>query len=83
MRETAAQVTAQLADKPVLILCGQFDPVRLVGGISRYQRLFRNSAVSIVPRERHFPILAEGHQVATLLTRWMHGIGWPAQARAR
>lgn len=76
MHHTAAQVSARLADKPVLLLFGQFDPVRVVGGVSRFKKLFRNSTVAIIARERHFPILAAGDEVAVALGSWMRAIGW-------
>jgi haloalkane dehalogenase len=75
MRRTAAQVSEHLAAKPVLLLFGQFDPVRFVGGVSRFRKMFPNSTVAIVPRERHFPILAAGEEVATVLATWMQAIG--------
>jgi pimeloyl-ACP methyl ester carboxylesterase len=76
MRETAAQVAERLCDRPVLLIVGQFDPVRLVGSVSRYKKLFRGAIVNIIPWERHFPILGAGEQVAQALESWMRGIGW-------
>jgi haloalkane dehalogenase len=75
MRETATRVSERLAEKPVLLLFGQFDPVRFVGGVSRFRKMFRNSTVVIIPRERHFPILAAGEEVAVALATWMQAIG--------
>lgn len=68
---TAAQAAAALADTPALILYGQFDPMRLVGGVRRYRRLFRRHQVVIVPGEEHFPILAEGERVAAAIHDWL------------
>jgi haloalkane dehalogenase len=77
MRETAAKVSALLADKPALLLFGQFDPVRFAGGVSRFKRLFPQARVVIIPRERHFPILAAGDEVAAALDEWMRGLEQP------
>src|SRR5687767_16015503 len=51
MHETAAHVSARLANKPALLLFGQFDPVRFAGGVSRFKRLFPRASVIIIPRE--------------------------------
>ncbi|MFZ5892559.1 MAG: alpha/beta fold hydrolase [Myxococcota bacterium] len=71
MCETAGDVARYLRDKPALLLFGQMDPVRFVGGISRFRRMFPRSTVAIVPKERHFPILAEGEAVAAMMLSWM------------
>lgn len=89
MYETAAKVSALLADKPALLLFGQFDPVRFAGGVSGFRQLFPQAGVVIIPRERHFPILAAGDEVAAALDKWMRGLEqpprgatWPTAAAA-
>jgi haloalkane dehalogenase len=54
MTTTATRASEQLADVPTLILYGQFDPMRLIGGVSRYRRMFRRHRVVIIPFEEHF-----------------------------
>ncbi len=71
MRDTATQIVSVLSRTPTLILYGQLDPMRLVGGVGRYQRLLPHHKVVIVPWEEHFPILAEGAQVADVLRSWL------------
>lgn len=70
MHAAADAARRQLANTPALILYGQFDPMRVVGGVSRFQSMFRNSRVCIVPWEEHFPILASGGAVADLVHTW-------------
>jgi haloalkane dehalogenase len=74
MRETGAAVAACLANKPALLLFGQFDPVRFVGAISRFREMFPRSTVAIIRKEKHFPILAAGEEVATAMKNWMSTI---------
>jgi len=71
MRDTAAVVAERLADTPTLLLFGQFDPMRLAGSISRFQQVFRHSTVAIIRHEKHFPILAAGDEVATMISEWV------------
>jgi haloalkane dehalogenase len=71
LRATAAAVTERLAGTPALILYGQFDPTRFVGGVRRYAALFPNHRVCIVPWEEHFPILAAGDEVAAAVRGWL------------
>lgn len=70
MRE-AAHAASVLSATPALILYGQFDPMRLVGGVRRYRRLFQTHQVVIVPWEEHFPMLAEGGRVAETVRAWL------------
>jgi pimeloyl-ACP methyl ester carboxylesterase len=71
MRATAHAVAERLAATPALLLYGQFDPMRLIGGIRRYATLFPRHRVCIVPWEEHFPILAEGEAVAVAVQGWL------------
>jgi pimeloyl-ACP methyl ester carboxylesterase len=74
MRDAAEQAAVALADTPTLILYGQFDPMRVVGGVRRYRRLLRNHRVVIVPWEEHFPMLAEGDRVADAIRAWLETV---------
>lgn len=80
MRRTAAEVTDRLADKPVLLLFGQLDPVRLAGGASRFSKMFHRTTLRIIRGEKHFPILAAGEQVAAEIEDWLRAT---KAARAR
>lgn len=71
MRATAASVAERLAAIPALLLYGQFDPMRLIGGVARWKRLFRRNTVAIIPLEEHFPILASGERVARAIRSWI------------
>ncbi|MEX2208088.1 MAG: alpha/beta fold hydrolase [Myxococcota bacterium] len=71
MHQTAALARERLAKTPTLILYGQFDPMRLIGGAARFRRLFPNSVVRIIPLEEHFPILSSGERVARLVLDWL------------
>ena len=73
MRRAASLAREHLASKPTLILYGQFDPMRLIGGVARFRRLFPNSAVRIVSREEHFPILSSGERVGRIVHEWISG----------
>jgi haloalkane dehalogenase len=74
MRRTAAAVAERLRARPTLILYGQFDPMRLIGGARRFRALLPNSVTAIVPFEEHFPILASGGRVARIVHEWMQTV---------
>jgi haloalkane dehalogenase len=71
MRESATAVADRLRAKPTLILFGQFDPMRLIGGARRFRALLPNSTKLIVPFEEHFPILASGDRVGRAVSEWL------------
>lgn len=73
MTRTADVVRERLHQVPALILFGQLDPMRLVGGARRYARLFARAATVLVPYEEHFPILAAGDEVASAIATWHRG----------
>ena len=74
MRTTAEGARLQLTGLPALILYGQFDPMRLVGGAARFRAMFPNSRVAIIPLEEHFPILASGAKVGCVMREWMNSL---------
>jgi pimeloyl-ACP methyl ester carboxylesterase len=71
MRRTATAVAAQLRGTPTLILYGQFDPMRIIGGARRFRALLPNSTQWVVPLEEHFPILASGDRVGRAVSDWI------------
>jgi haloalkane dehalogenase len=71
MEATAERVRERLADLPALILYGQFDPMRIIGGAARFRAMFPKSRVAIVPWEEHFPILSSGAKVGQVMRDWM------------
>jgi haloalkane dehalogenase len=71
MRATAEKTAESLKDIPVLLLYGQFDPMRLAGGISRFRKMFHNSETVIISLEEHFPILASGEIVGLAINEWI------------
>jgi haloalkane dehalogenase len=71
LAETAVRAVESFRSTPVLILYGQFDPMRLFGGVARYRAMFPRHAVHIVPGEKHFPILGSGGAVADAIDLWM------------
>jgi haloalkane dehalogenase len=73
MAETASHATKRLAHKPALLLFGQFDPMRLIGGVGRFRRIFPGAAVSILPWEEHFPQLSSGEKVGRIVHDWIAG----------
>jgi haloalkane dehalogenase len=74
MRRTASAVAERLRSRPALILYGQFDPMRLIGGAGRFRALLPNSVTAIVPFEEHFPILASGARVGRIVHEWMRTV---------
>ncbi len=74
MEATAKRVAQSLRNKPALILSGQFDPVRFVGGVSRFREMFPNHEVGIIPFEEHFPILSSGEKVARVIDQFCKGV---------
>jgi haloalkane dehalogenase len=75
MQQTASAVAETLAEKPTLLLFGQFDPMRFFGGVSRFRKLLPSSSVAIILGEKHFPILAAGEDVARAISEWFGRIG--------
>jgi haloalkane dehalogenase len=71
MGETAACVGERLAATPALLLFGQFDPMRFLGGVGRWKRLLPRSSVCIIRFEEHFPILASGARVGRAVHDWI------------
>jgi pimeloyl-ACP methyl ester carboxylesterase len=71
LRRTEALARAHLQHLPVLVLFGQFDPMRFVGGPSRYRALFARSSSAIVAWEEHFPFLASAERVAEAVRTWL------------
>jgi hypothetical protein len=57
-----------------MILYGQFDPMRLIGGVSRFRALFPRSQVAIIPWEEHFPILGSGTKVGGAVRTFMKSL---------
>lgn len=74
MQSAAARAREHCASLPTLILYGQFDPMRLIGGVSRFRALFTNSRVAIIPKEEHFPILSSGAEVGQAVRNWMSSL---------
>jgi haloalkane dehalogenase len=68
---TAVRAAESLREVPALILYGQLDPMRLVGGVSRFRAMFSNHRVAIIPKEEHFPILSSGAEVGRTIRAWM------------
>ena len=68
------RVHAALRDTPTLLLFGQFDPVRFVGAIGRFRRMFSRPKVCIIPLEEHFPILASGKRVGEEVDQWIQSV---------
>jgi haloalkane dehalogenase len=73
-QRTASAVAEQLRARPTLILYGQFDPMRMIGGAGRFRALLPNSSTAIVPFEEHFPILASGERVGRIVHEWMQAV---------
>lgn len=71
MRRSAALARERLAGMPTLILYGQLDPMRLLGAVAHFRRLFTNSVIRIVSREEHFPVLSSGERVGRIVHEWI------------
>lgn len=71
LHSAAQAAKQQLSQVPALILYGQLDPMRMIGGVTRFRGLFPRSDVVIVPWEEHFPILSSGTQVGRAVRDWM------------
>jgi haloalkane dehalogenase len=71
LAETAARAVESFRSTPVLLLYGQFDPMRLLGAVARFRAMFPRHHVHIVRGEKHFPILGSGGAVADALDLWM------------
>lgn len=71
VKEVVEQTRERIAQIDVLILFGQFDPMRWVGSVKCFRRLFPNHTLALVPFEEHFPILASGYKVAEVVYQWI------------
>jgi haloalkane dehalogenase len=74
MQSTARRAREQLIDLSTLILYGQLDPMRIIGGVSRFRALFPNHHIVIIPLEEHFPILSSGAKVGGAMRDWMNSL---------
>lgn len=54
-----------------MIIFGQFDPVRFIGGVGRLKKMFRNNNVDIIPFEEHFPMIGSAKKVSDSIERWI------------
>lgn len=68
--QVEAGIRHRLAQKPTLLLYGQFDPVRMIGFLAKFRRLFPGAREVLIRGEEHFPILGSGHAVADAITVW-------------
>jgi haloalkane dehalogenase len=82
MHAAARLARERLAHAPVLILYGQLDPMRWIGGPRRFRALFPRHASAVVPAEEHFPIFASGARVGAIVHEWMTSVVG-AQHKAR
>ncbi|MBX2802953.1 MAG: alpha/beta fold hydrolase [Myxococcales bacterium] len=73
--DRAAAASRALADLPALLLFGQLDPMRWLGGPRRWAEVFPRSESMIVPLEEHFPILASGDAVGAAVAAWVQRVG--------
>jgi len=86
MFEISEGTKKYLSHIPALLLFGQFDPVRFVGAVPRFQKMFAKCTVRIIPLEEHFPIFASGAKVAREMNDWIkqqEGIEVPRAVQAR
>ena len=74
MNQAAERAQQYFSHLPVLLLYGQFDPMRLLGSIERLRKLFTNTRTVIVAAEEHFPILGSGAKVGDAIDRFVSGI---------
>ena len=71
MSDAAKRASEHFGQKPALLLFGQFDPMRFVGAISCFKKMFPHNQVAIIPMEEHFPILGSGAQVADQIDKFV------------
>jgi len=82
MRAAAERARTHLSETPALLLYGQLDPMRFIGAVGRFKRLFRRHAVRIIRFEEHFPILASGARVAETMHAWIVSLGRAGETQA-
>ncbi len=70
LEATEAGIRERLAHKNVLLIYGQFDPMRLIGAARRLRQLFTNATNVVIPWEDHFPVLGSAKQVAAAVLAW-------------
>jgi len=67
-------IQLHLKAKPVLLLYGQRDPVKIIGAPSRFQKLFQNHIYVTVDGEEHFPILGSPEQTAAFVDQFLQNV---------
>jgi haloalkane dehalogenase len=60
--------------KPILMIYGRNDPVNQLGIPQRMQRMFANSELHIIEKEKHFPHEGQGKLMSLIIFKWMDGI---------
>ena len=72
-----SDVAAGLPDihLPVLLLCGEHDPVRTVGVQRRLAQVLPNPTEVVIPGEAHFPHEGDPESVAGAILGWAENTG--------
>ena len=63
-------IRERLGDKNVLLIFGQFDPMRILGCAARFRELFPNAHQEIIRGDEHFPILGSADAVTDAIKSW-------------
>ncbi len=71
LEQTEAGIRTHLRSRRALLLFGQFDPVRLLGFMKRFEGLFPNHRSRVVPWEGHFPHEGSPQVMIAEIELWM------------
>lgn len=69
-----ADLRENFRDTQVLLMFGQFDPVRWVGWVNRLQGIFPRHEVQIIPREGHFPHEGSPQRMIVAIQKWYDAV---------
>jgi len=81
---TEQGIRTHLGSRPALLMYGQFDPVRLLGFMKRFEALFPDHRSWVVPWEGHFPHEGSPRRMIVEIDAWMKYLegGGHAEAHA-
>jgi len=71
LERTEQGIAMHLRSRPALLMYGQFDPVRLLGFMRRFERLFPNHRSRVIPWEGHFPHEGSPARMIAEIGDWM------------
>jgi haloalkane dehalogenase len=74
LARTEQGILHDLRSRPALLMYGQFDPVRLLGFMRRFEALFPDHRSRVIPWEGHFPHEGSPTRMIAEIGAWMDSL---------